>query len=142
MAAECGGRVLSASVDVEWDGEGPPREGEIVVDWPRGRTAKADVWVALAGPVAETIYRGHDEPDGSELAGWQEDWRAAAAAVSHLFDTRADRTRHLNAAASDLYAFLTRDDVWAVVGDVADALSAHEQLDEEMLGDLLGAWGM
>ena len=139
VAAEVGGVVTEASIDPDAEDH---REASVEVEWPRGRGAKEDVWVALAGPAAETIYEGHAAVTTDLLRAWSEDWRAAAEAASRLVGGRERVTRHLRAASADLDALLRRDDVWAVVGDVADALLAHEHLDEEMLADVLGPWGM
>lgn len=139
VAAEVGGRVLSASIEPDADDH---READVVIDWPGGRSAEADVWVALGGPVAETIYEGHMAVDADLLRAWSEDWRAAAAAVRQLGGSREQQARRLRASIADLDAFLRRDDVWAVVGDLADALLAHESLEEEMIADVLTAWGM
>ena len=142
VACEVGGRVLSASIDPDSDGGDVEREADVVIEWPNGRSPKADVWVALAGPAAETIYEGHAQIDGELLTAWSGDWRAASDAVARMYETPGQRLRHLRASIADLDRLLRRDDVWAVVGDVADALLAHEHLDEDLLADVLGPWGM
>ena len=141
IAAEYGGRTLEVSL--ESDGvclERHEAEAHVTIDWPGGRTPHADIRVALAGPVAEAIYEGHAAATPDLLAAWQADWAAAWAAAGRVTDDRRRRQDAVRHAAAEVDAYLRRDDVWAVVGDLADALLAHETLDEEMTADLLGAW--
>ena len=140
VATELGGRVISVQLDPEAPDEGPVREGDVTVEWPDGRSPKADLWVALAGPVAEMIYVDGD-PDPSIVTAWSGDYSQANAALSRMGKTAADRQRILREAVDDLHRFLMRDDLWTVIGDVADALIAHEQLDVDLLDDVLTPWG-
>lgn len=140
VAVELGGRVLSATLDPEATDEGPVRDGDVTVEWPSGRSAKADVLVALAGPVAEMIYTD-GEPDPSVLVAWSGDYHQAHAAVAHIYESAVHQKQHLQAATDDLHNMLTRDDIWTVVGDVADALMAHEHLDADLIDDVLRPWG-
>lgn len=140
VAAELGGRVVSATLDPEAPEVGPVRDGDVTVEWPQGRSAESDVLVALAGPVAEMIYTSGD-PDPSIVTAWSADYAQAMEAVSRLFQLRHQQVQHLQAAVDDLHRMLVRDDIWTVVGDVADALLAHEHLDEGLIDDVLGPWG-
>lgn len=140
VAVELGGRVLSAVLDPEAPDEGPAREGDVTVEWPNGRSPQSDILVALAGPVAEMIYTD-GEPDPLIVTAWSADYAQAHAAVRRLSKNPADQQRHLRAAVDDLRAMMERDDVWTIIGDVADALVAHEELDAGLIADVLEPWG-
>ena len=140
IAVELGGRVVSASIDPEAPDHGPIREADVVVEWPEGRSARSDILVALAGPVAEMIYTD-GEPDPSVVTAWSGDYAQAEQAVRHLFETEAERAHHIRAAVDDLHRMLMRDDVWTIVGDIADALIANEHLDADLIDDVLTPWG-
>lgn len=140
MAAELGGRVVSVTLDPEPPDDGPAREGEVVVEWPNGRSARSDVLVALAGPVAEMIFRD-GEPDPSIVTAWSADYAQARAALRLLKLSKAEEAKLFQASVSELERMLSRDDIWTVVADVADALVAHEHMDVDLIDDVLEPWG-
>lgn len=140
VATELGGRVVSVTLDPEAPDVGPAREGDVTVEWPQGRSPRADLFVALAGPVAEMIYRD-DEADASVLRAWSEDYRFANAALARMAKSQEERAQLFQIAVNEVRRLLDRDDLWTVIGDVADALMAHEELDAEMVADVLQPWG-
>lgn len=143
MAAYVGARVQSVTIDPDWD-DGPARTGDIRVEWPRERFserefAEKSVLVALAGPVAEMIYRG--EPFHPGLgAEWVVDWNLAWAAAARLIKADRERLSYLEQSTLRLYRLLGRDEHWAALAAIADHLLAHETLDGEDVEDIVREW--
>ncbi|MFO0426194.1 MAG: hypothetical protein ACK526_06465 [Planctomyces sp.] len=140
-----GARVQRVSIDPDRD-DGPNRYGETVVAWnPRRMTgpqmAEKSAIVAIAGPVAEMIYR--EEPfHPAFVAEWQNDWALGLEALKELPRLKSPRLRvaHLENAVADLYQVFRRDDYWEVIAAIADELLAHEILDEEMFREAVEPW--
>lgn len=137
-----GARVQSVSISPDHD-DGPSRYGDTRIAWnPRKFTARemADksAIVALAGPVAEMIYR--QQPFHPALvAEWRSDWMAAASALTHVASPQR-RMAHLEQATIELYRTLNLDDHWSAIGAIADHLLAHEILEEDMLLEIAEPW--
>lgn len=145
IAAFLGGRVESVSIvpDTDSDGELPPRFGDTRIAWSKRwslrERCERSVLVALAGPVAERIYR--EEPFHPGLvAEWAEDWRVAWEAAATLAPDERKRLRFLEATAIKLDEWLRRDAMWAAVAALADELSAHETLDGEQVAEVVATW--
>lgn len=124
--------------------DGPQREGEAQIAWRRGRMSAKEfthkqVLVALAGPAAEMIYRGEPLHPGY-VAEWAADWRDAWAIAKDVFPDERKRLAFLEDAARHLYQQLRRDDHWAALAALADALLAHEILDSEQVAEALAPW--
>lgn len=137
-----GATVKSVSIDPDRD-DGPERTGDTIVLWnqrkftPREMAEKSAV-VALAGPVAEMVYRG--APFHPALvAEWQHDWQTATEALAHVPGLQ-QRIAHLEQATLDLYQMFREDRHWAAIGAIADHLLAHEILDREMLQEIVEPW--
>lgn len=143
VAAYAGGRVLSVSIAPDRD-DGPDRYGDTQVAWSRRRfttreLAEKLVLVALAGPVAEMIYRG--EPFHSALvAEWSDDWRQAWAEAAGLVTDERRRTRQLEQRIVGLHGLLSDDTHWEAIAGVADHLLAHETLEGDAFAELISTW--
>ena len=143
VAAYAGGRVLRVTIEPD-DDDGPRRYGDTQVAWPRARLADREwreklVLVALAGPVAEMLYRG--EPFHPALvAEWWADWRQAHEAATTIAPDERRRTRLLEERTVGLHGLLSDDGHWDAVAGIADHLLAHGALDEEMFAELVAVW--
>lgn len=137
-----GATVRSVSIDPDRD-DGPERYGDTVVLWSRRRftareIAEKSAIVALAGPVAEMVYR--EEPfHPATVAEWRSDWQLALEAVQHVQPLQR-RLAHLEQATIDLYQTFRDDQHWSAIGAIADNLLAHEILDREMLLEIVEPW--
>ena len=137
-----GARVRSVTIDPDND-DGPNRFGDTVILWNRRRFSQRDMaekaaWVALAGPVAEMIYR--QQPyHPAVVAEWQQDWETAFESLEHVASVR-HRFAQLEHYTIELYQSFQNDSHWCVIGAIADGLLAHETLDEEMLQEIVEPW--
>ena len=137
-----GARVHSVTIDPDRD-DGPERFGDTVVLWDRCRFTqqemiKKSAWVALAGPVAEMIYRQTPfHPAG--IAEWRQDWETAFECLGVVSDIQ-QRMAQLEQITVELFQAFSQDHHWAVIGTIADNLLAHETLDQEMLDEIVAPW--
>lgn len=140
MAAYLGGSVLSLTIEPDRD-DGPDRFGDVQVVWRRnGMTAKELqnklVLVALAGPVAEMIYRGESLHPGF-IAEWAHDWHQAWEAAEPILPDERKRLVFLEEATRQIYQLLRRDEHWTAIAMLADNLLAHETLEAEDVREIL-----
>jgi hypothetical protein len=135
MAHLLGGEV----VHVTLESEDEEVMGHTTVRWhttSEAQRRRCSALTALAGPVAETRWRGQpDLLDG--LTAWRADWRevevALAAEALHK-DPRQQLDQWLREVVSQL-----QDPVaWEHLCRIADALEAHGTLDDVLLDDVLG----
>lgn len=143
MALCQGARVRLTTIDPDWD-DGPERYGDTQVEWPRSRFsdrefAEKRVLVALAGPVAEMIFRGEPWHPGL-VAEWAGDWAEAWEAAAGVHSGERGRMAFLEQAAIQLYRTLDRDDHWAALAVIVDHLLAHETLEGEQVEEILADW--
>lgn len=143
MAAYLGGVVRYLTIEPDRD-DGPQRFGEVQVGWNRERqTPRAFcnklVLVALAGPVAEMIYRGEPLHPGL-VAEWISDWEAAWQAAESIVSDARQRLSFLEEAVRQLHRLLSRDEHWAAVAALADNVLAHESLEADEIQAILDAW--
>ena len=138
-----GAGIRMITIEPDWD-DGPPRHAEIQIQWPAGllsdralQERSADV--ALAGPVAEMIYRGEPYHPGM-VAEWATDWQAAWAALEQIIPDQRARLAYLEQATVRLYRQLSRDDCWAALAAIADNLLAHETLEGEEVESIVKHW--
>lgn len=129
-----GGHVVESSIESEFDGH----RGHTAVEWQRVDDAEfgaCSALVALAGPVAETLWSG-DEPDQDVLAAWQRDQdEVEAALVRSVEEDAREATRR---AWIEQVVERLRDDVtWERLCRIADHLEAHGSLDRTLLEDVL-----
>lgn len=143
IAVFLGGRVPSVTISPEHDGELAPRFGDTRIAWPKRlplrERCERSVLVALAGPVAERIYREEPFHPGM-VAEWAEDWRVAWEAAATLVPDERRRLRFLEAATIKLDEWLRQDAMWAAVAALADELSAHETLEAEQVAEVVATW--
>lgn len=142
-AAHFGGRVQSLSINPDRD-DGPERYGDVTVVWPKARMSARElqnklVLVALAGPVAEMIYRGQPLHPGF-VAEWADDWRHAWTAAETILPDERQRLALLEEASRQLHHLLSRDKSWAAIAALADNLLAYEILEAEQIEEILAAW--
>lgn len=143
VAAHAGGQVLSVTIAPDWD-DGPERFGDTQVAWSRSRfgpkvLAEKLALVALAGPVAEMIYRG--EPLHLALvAEWSHDWSQAWDEAASIVPDDLRRTRWLEQRVTGLHGLLSGDRHWEAIAGVADHLLAHETLEEDAFSNLVATW--
>lgn len=143
MAAHLGGIVRYLTIEPDRD-DGPDRFGEAQVAWQRNRLAPREfqnklVLVALAGPVAEMIYRGEPLHPGF-VAEWANDWQTAWQAAEPIMPDERKRLAFLEAAVRQIHAELSQDHPWATIAALADNLLAHETLEQPEIQDILDAW--
>ena len=137
-----GARVQSVTIDPDND-DGPDRSGDTVILWDRQRFSQRDMaekaaWVALAGPVAEMIYR--QEPfHPAVVAEWQQDWITAFESLDHVTDIQ-HRLAQLERYTIELFQTFSDGSHWAAIGAIADSLLAHETLEEDMLREIVDQW--
>lgn len=147
VAAYAGGRVLSVTIAPDWD-DGPERFGDTQVAWSRSQftekqLAEKLVLVALAGPVAEMVYRG-DPLEGLRhpalVAEWSHDWRQAWDEGAAAVPDERRRTRWLEGQVVGLHGLLSDDTHWEAIAGVADHLLAHETLEAEEFAEVVSTW--
>ncbi|MDX1948330.1 MAG: hypothetical protein SFU86_23270 [Pirellulaceae bacterium] len=143
MAVRLGGRVRSLTIEPDRD-DGPQRFGDAQIAWRRDRMTEKEfynklVLVALAGPVAEMVYRGEPLHPGF-VAEWASDWQAAWQAAETLLPNQHQRLIFLEEAAGQLYRQLRQDEHWAAIAALADILLAHETLEWSEIRDVLDFW--
>lgn len=143
VACYAGGKVLSVTITPDWD-DGPSRYGDTQVAWQRSRftpraLAEKLTLVALAGPVAEMIYRG--EPWHPALvAEWADDWVQANNEATTFISHELKRTRWLEACTVDLHQLLSNDTHWEAIAGIADHLLAYENIEADFFDELVSNW--
>lgn len=135
--------MRSLSINPDRD-DGPERFGEVTVAWPKAKMSAREfqnklVLVALAGPVAEMIYRGEPLHPGF-VSEWADDWRNAWEAAEPILPNERQRLALLEEASRQLHQLLSRDDSWAAIAALADNLLAYEILEAEQIEEILAAW--
>lgn len=142
MASCLGAEVQSVTIEPDHD-DGPQRYGDTRAMWPRGFPPKEqrrrEIFVLLAGPVAEMIYRGEPLHPGF-VPEWADDWRQAWALAEPLYSEPHARLQQLERLTRELYQMLRDDHRWAAIAALADELLAHETLDDEMVAEVVAQW--
>jgi len=136
LALHCGARVMSVTIEPDQD----ERYGDTQVAWPTERFSarqrhELGILVALAGPVAEMIYRQEPLHPGF-VAEWQADWQVAWQEAMELVPVERKRVAYLEAATQQLRVMLDEDHHWSAVASIADHLAAHHTLDEDMIAEI------
>ena len=134
----CGGRVREVTLESELDGH----EGHAAVEWrpaPADEVARREATVALAGAVAELVFRGEDVlDDPAILSAWRGDWDEADAQLVLLHPELDAREAARRKILRELRAAFDGPQGYERLARVADALDAHETLDEELFLEALG----
>lgn len=138
LAERLGGRVLLVTI-CPCEDDGPRRHGETRIAWPRTpgderRQALRELQVALAGPVAEMIYR--DEQYEPELIQeWWADWLIASQNVRRIVPGAGPERIEATLAETvhELVRTLSHDAPWAAIAEIAAQLEAHETLEQDRL---------
>lgn len=143
MATYLGGLVRSVTLEPDRD-DGPARFGDVQIVWHSGRMSAKEfqnklVLVALAGPVAEMIYRGEPLHPGF-VSEWADDWRKAWDAAKPILADHQQRLAFLEETVRSLHQLLNRDHHWAAIAALADELLAHETLESEAIREILAVW--
>lgn len=143
MAVLSGARVLSVTIEPDWD-DGPERYGDTQVAWQRSEftereLAEKAVLVSLAGPAAEMTYRGDPYHPGF-VAEWAQDWRDAWEAAEPLVPIEELRVRYLEQQTDKLCKLLDEENHWAAVAELADQLLAHDRLEAEEVVASVAQW--
>ena len=142
-AAYLGARVHSISIEPDRN-DLPDREGEATYSFRRGQYTQQQVaqnimFVALAGPVAEMIYR--QEPlHPAFVPEWAYDWQQAMDAAAAIQPDERKRLTVLEMLVRKMHELFRRDQHWAAIAAVADNLLAHETLDEDQLAEIFADW--
>lgn len=132
LAWLCGGVVRETSIESEAD----ELHGHTSVEWhglDDDERARCSAIVALAGPVAEAIWRGSDVPDPS---AWRADWEEARLCFE-LTDSELRPEEQIRRTLADLARTLNDPATWEQLCRIADALEAHGTLDAYLLEDVL-----
>lgn len=133
-----GGLVREVTLESEFDG----LEGHAAVEWRRATPesdARRFASVALAGPVAELIYLGRDVlSDPEALASWERDWADARTQLERLHQEANDREEALRGILRELHQSLGTGRGYERLARVAEALDAHETLDEDLFREACG----
>lgn len=133
MAHLLGGRVVGASIEPDED----EWMGQTAVEWSGAdavERARRTALVALAGPVAESWWRGEASVVDA-LTCWREDWQEVERAL--LVVPASEREATLRGWLDDVRFELLNDVAWEHVCRVADMLEAHGTLDETLVEDAL-----
>lgn len=143
MATYVGARVRSVTIDPD-DDDGPERFADTQVEWPlsdfsQRELSENSILVALAGPVAEMIYRGEPYHPGF-VAEWAADWREAWQHAAFVSDSDKKRLAYLERTTVRLYQLLDQEDHWAALASIADHLLAHETLETEEVEAIVRQW--
>lgn len=143
LAIRVGAAVHSVTITPDRD-DGPERHADICIHWPPDRFSTRElheklVLVALAGPVAEMIYRGEPYHPGF-VAEWASDWQMAWEAAGHLDTNERQRLTRLEQSTVQLYRMLNREENWAALAAIADHLLAYETLEGETVEEIVSNW--
>lgn len=129
-----GGEVLETTLETEREGH----RGHTAVAW-RGLAtddlARASAFVALAGPIAETLWKG-EEPLEETFGAWASDWSEVEAALDAVTEPQ-ERERIRSQWIASVVAHLRDPESWEHLCRVADHLEAHGTLDRQLLEDVL-----
>lgn len=135
MAHLLGGEVVHSTLEHD-DGD---FMGQTEVVW-RGRDEAArrrcSALVALAGPVAESRWRGQAGLLDA-LTAWRADWQEVQLALSEAAEP-GDQPRLLQRWLGEVTRRLADPAAWELLCRIADALEAHQTLDDDLLAELLG----
>lgn len=133
-----GGVIREVTLESEHDAF----EAHVAVEWERtdpANDARRFATVALAGPVAELTFRGEEVLDDPKVfAAWSADWDECSAQLERLEPREEARDALRREILRELHARFDEPDTYEQLARIADALDAHETLDETLFADALG----
>lgn len=136
-ALHFGGEVRLVTLESDLD----EHVGHTEVVW-RGlgelERARRSALVALAGPVAETLYLGEDIEDPAILSAWRADWDEAENCLKALTTDPEEHAVLRNRMIAELVRTFRDERVWEQLARMVDALDAYETLDATLIEDALG----
>ncbi|MEQ1827412.1 MAG: hypothetical protein ABL921_15750 [Pirellula sp.] len=135
MATLCGAKTSRASIACEE----PKYYGQVEIHWPSGSSLADKLNVALAGPVAEMIYRSEPLHPGL-VDEWSEDWKQAWVLARPQMGDDRRCLRMLEQLVAQLYKTLSQDSYWAAIAAVQDLLLAHEEIDNDQIEYEVRVW--
>ena len=144
MAYYVGGRVREVTIEPENDDESFRRYGDIRVELSNEQNTQRDIvekciLVALAGPVAESIYRG--EPlHPAFVSEWRSDWQTAWRLAEPLIADEQKRLQFLERLIPDLRAVIDAEYSWAAVSAIADHLLAYDLMEGDEVEEIYRQW--
>ena len=130
-----GGVVRELTLESERD----DFDGHVAVEWPATKAAlhaRRLALVALAGPVAELMFRGA-VPNAAVLSAWRRDWAEAEAQLAHLEADPSRRVAMRHGILRELYESFDDVDNYEQLARLADALDAHGTLDDVLFQDAI-----
>ncbi|MEL6895716.1 MAG: hypothetical protein AAFP90_06430 [Planctomycetota bacterium] len=144
VAFALGARIESITLFPEDVDDRPRRFGEAIVNWGRvdangQEQLLKEMSVAMAGPMAESLYRG-EAMHPALVAEYSDDWDTAWQAATKIIPSEVQRMKILSRVARQISNILENQEYWAAVAALSDELMAHEQLDEDQISDCLRFW--
>ncbi len=133
LAHQLGGEVLETTLESDRD----HHAGHTSVAWhglSKEDRARRSALVALAGPAAETLWRGEEVCD--DLTAWIADWNEVDAAL-RILAAPNDREGLKRRWLEEIVRQLRNPVAWETLCRIADALEAHGTLEQALLEDLL-----
>ncbi|MEC7408991.1 MAG: hypothetical protein VYB72_09255, partial [Planctomycetota bacterium] len=98
-----------------------------------------EILTVLAGPAAELVYRG--EPITLEqLQPWKQDLNMAWGLLHCIGVSSRDRLELMSRIIDRLKEVIREEPCWSAVASLADALLAHEYLEEDQVEEILAFW--
>lgn len=132
-----GGLVREVSLESDF----ADHDGHVVVEWSSlsaDELARCSATVALAGPVAELIFQGEGVLEDPEaLSAWRADWDEAEAQLERLHANPKARDKARLEILAELRIHFDDLRTHEALARVADALDAHETLDEALFAELV-----
>lgn len=119
--------------------EEPHYHGKVSIVWRNDSPLVDRLIVALAGPVAEMIYRSEPLHPGF-IREWAEDWKMAWSLARPHATSDIVCLKMLEQLVAGLYRSLSEDRVWAAIAAVQDLLMAHEEIEHEQIAYEVRAW--
>lgn len=139
IAHVLGGRVRLVTLEQEEDELG----GMTSIEWPSQHVSNREghsARVALAGPLGELARFGEADPeDVRALRVWELDWKEVDRSASAIHGDPEERDKLIRSWVREVSELLEDPNIEERIARVADALDAHETLDEDLFEDCLGA---
>ena len=132
-----GGRVREVTLESDRTGF----EAHAAVEWrclSDSMDARRMAMVALAGPVAEFVFRGEDLlDDPGALFAWRDDWDEAQAQLAKIHESEEEIEQARRAILVELRKRFDEEHGYECLARIADALDAHETLDEALFLEIV-----